>query len=361
MEELQKRMVVEVIREKSRFAQLELEWNALSESLGNPLLSHEWFLSCAEAFYNDGDLRVVILWSDGKVSAAAPLASKKRWGIQYLELLGVSDLNEPCGLLYESVQSLEGLLNAVLEMEHPVVLQRMTGCPTVENVLRISHNNKSIIINRPSAEFAYIPIKTTWKEFWNSLKPRRRNDFKRARKRAEKGGNIHVQIVCPDSGNLNDYLRTAFEIEASGWKGRQGSAILKKAGLRRFFETYARLTCKNKKLRLCFFKIGNTPVAMLIGVNYSNRFWVLKIGYDEKWRECSPGMQLAYETIRYAFTNNLESYEWLGSDEEWLHTWPVDSRQCASIGFYPRGAAGLFGLGMDLSGFIFRKLTWRAA
>lgn len=352
--------MIEIIWDKIRFAQLEKEWNRLAEPLGSPLLCHDWFFSCAEAFYDDGDLRIVVLRSDGEVVATAPLAAKKKRGIEYLELLGASNLNEPTGLLYDNEKSLKKLLDAVLELGRPVVLQRMTHFPASDHSFNGALKNRPIIIRRSSAGSVYIPVGTNWEEFWNSLKSRRRYDFRRARKRAENKGKITVQIMCPDYENLNDHLGVAFAIEASGWKGQQGSAILKNAGLRRFFETYAGLACKERKLRLCFLYIADDPVAMQIGVEHSNRFWVLKIGYDEKWRKCSPGMQLAYETIRYAFLHGLESYEWLGADEEWLHAWPVNIRNCISVGFYPMGAAGLFGLGMDFSDFVFRKLAKKA-
>lgn len=352
--------VIEVIQDRIKFAQLEKEWNKLAGPLGSPLMCHDWFFSCAEAFYNDGDLRIVVLRSDGEVVAAAPLAAKKRWGIEYLELLGVSSLSEPSGLLYDNERSLEKLLDAVLKMGQPVVLQKMTGFPAAGNFLNGAQKIKTIVIPRPSAGSVHIPITTTWEEFWNSLQSRRRYDFRRARKKAEKEGKITVKIMCPEYEDLSGHLEAAFTIEASGWKGRQGSAMLKNGGLRRFFKTYAGLACKERKLRLCFLYIADDPVAMQIGVQYANRFWVLKIGYDEKWGKCSPGMQLAYETMRYAFDHGLESYEWLGTDEDWLHAWPVKIRDCTSVGFYPMAAAGLFGLGMDLSDFVFRRLARKA-
>ena len=352
--------VIEIIQDKIKFAHLEKEWNMLADTLGSPLMCHDWFFSCAEAFYNDGDLRIAVLRSGGEVAAAAPLAAKKKWGIEYLELLGVSYLGEPSGLLYDNEQSLQKLLATVLKMRQPVVLQKMTGFPAAGNFLNGAQRIKTIVIPRPSAGSVQIPISKTWEEFWNCLQSRRRYDFRRARKKAEKEGKITVKIMCPEYEDLSGHLETAFKIEASGWKGHQGSAILKNAVLRRFFETYAGLACKEGKLRLCFLYIADVPVAMQICVEHADRFWVLKIGYDEKWGKCSPGMQLAYETMRYAFDHGLESYEWLGTDEEWLHAWPVEIRDCSSVGFYPMGAAGLFGLGMDLSDFAFRRLTRNA-
>ena len=95
---------------------------------------------------------------------------------------------------------------------------------------------------------------------------------------------------------------------------------------------------------------------MQIGLEHANRFWVLKIGYDEKWAKCSPGIQLTMETIRYAFDRGLEAYEFLGSDEPWLHAWARQSHSYTSIGFYPLGFCGLYGLGVDVYNHVVRKI-----
>ncbi len=97
---------------------------------------------------------------------------------------------------------------------------------------------------------------------------------------------------------------------------------------------------------------------MLFGVVFQGRFWVLKIGYDEEYSRCSPGILLIHETIRYAFTNGLKSYEFLGSDENWLHMWTKDNiRRHISIGYYPFNFIGLKRLSIDLLGFAAKRLV----
>jgi CelD/BcsL family acetyltransferase involved in cellulose biosynthesis len=206
------------------------------------------------------------------------------------------------------------------------------------------------------AESVYIPTTTSWDKFWNSLHSRRRNDFRRARKKAELEGNVTVKVFCPGQEDLRMHLEQAFTIEAAGWKGRQGSAISTREELRLFFETYASLACKSGKLRLCFLCISDEPVAMQIGVVHANRFWVLKIGYDERWNRCSPGLQLAYETMRHMFDCGMDSYEWLGTNEDWLHAWPLEKHECVSVALYPLRPLGLIGLGMDFTHFVRKRI-----
>ncbi len=124
--------------------------------------------------------------------------------------------------------------------------------------------------------------------------------------------------------------------------------MLSRKVLGRFFDVYSSLACQENIFRVCFLYIDYRPVAMLIGLEYAKKFWVLKIGYDETYADSSPGIQLVDETIRYAFDNQLESYELLGSDVLWLHTWKVSLRHHITLGVYPVNGYGFMALGSDV-------------
>lgn len=64
----------------------------------------------------------------------------------------------------------------------------------------------------------------------------------------------------------------------------------------------------------------------------------------------------AYETIRYMFDCGLVSYEWLGTNEDWLHAWPLEKHECISVALYPLRPLGLIGLGMDFTHFVRKRI-----
>lgn len=349
--------MIEIIQDKVVLSRIGAEWNALASRSEFPLLRHEWFLSCAEAFSEEKKLRIVLVRSQGNIVAIAPLAIIRKKGIEYLELLGSSFLDEPCDLLYDNYQSLKLLLNAILKLKRPFYFHKIPYNSLVVKALSNLSIFKGLLIKRVASSTAYVPINSSWSEHYNSLSSKRRYDLRRARRRAEEFGNVSYRILCPQLDELEMYLKVAFEIEAAGWKGRRGSALLINERLKKFFQVYSALACKKGILRLCFLFINEKAVAMLIGVEYLNRFWVLKIGFNEKWSRCSPGIQLINETIRYAFNNNLKSYEFLGSDEPWLHMWAkTNLRQHSSIGFYTTNIHGIAALSNDIIKFSSKKI-----
>src|SRR5439155_13822651 len=126
-------------------------------------------------------------------------------------------------------------------------------------------------------------------------------------------------------GELDRLLDEVFRVEAAGWKGREGTALANDSVRGMFYRRYAAAACRQGILRLCFLRIGDRVAAVQLGVESEGRFWLHKIGYDEAFAKCSPGMLLLRDTIRYAASRSLRSYEFLGARSE-EHTSELQSR-----------------------------------
>ena len=119
--------------------------------------------------------------------------------------------------------------------------------------------------------------------------------------------------------------------------------------MRRFFLDYCERAARTGGCRFAFLDIGGRSVAAQLSVVWQERLWVLKIGYDEAWSRCSPGWLLLAETLRDAFDRGLRSYEFLGSDEPWLHAWPATTREFSTLQYYSPGWAGWCGRSIDVA------------
>jgi CelD/BcsL family acetyltransferase involved in cellulose biosynthesis len=75
-------------------------------------------------------------------------------------------------------------------------------------------------------------------------------------------------------------------------------------------------------------------------VQYAQRLWLLKIGYDPAFARCSPGLLLMAATLRHAIERGLRSYELLGVDEPWLRPWNPSLRACVTVRIHPAGPLG---------------------
>jgi CelD/BcsL family acetyltransferase involved in cellulose biosynthesis len=102
--------------------------------------------------------------------------------------------------------------------------------------------------------------------------------------------------------------------------------------------------------------IGDKVAAMQMAAEHNDKFWLLKIGYDEQFANCSPGSLLICETIRYAAERGLRSYEFLGRIESWTSMWAKEQHPCVSLRAYPLGVGGMAALGVDFALTLRRRL-----
>ena len=195
-----------------------------------------------------------------------------------------------------------------------------------------------------------MPIASRWDEYFQSLSSRRRQDYRRARRGVERLGRIEVQIYAPDAGAVEAGMAEAMQVEAASWKGREGSAMLTNPRLSGFFLHLAARLAALGQLRLCFLRQNGAAIATQIAAVHGGRWWVLKIGYDERWAEHSPGIQLMWDVLREAFERGLTSFEMLGSAEPWLTIWTREQRTYRTLAFYPYNGRGMVALSADIMG-----------
>ena len=126
-----------------------------------------------------------------------------------------------------------------------------------------------------------------------------------------------------------------------------------------FYRTYAGRACARGTLRILFLKVGPDTAAAMIALEAAERLWILKIGYDERFATCSPGMLLMHEGLRYAARRGLRSYEFLGSSTDWTRRWTDRERPIQRALIYPYTVRGAAILARNTAGHFVRRLRNR--
>jgi CelD/BcsL family acetyltransferase involved in cellulose biosynthesis len=336
-------MEVQVVSALSTFQAMKGEWNELAERFHSPLLSHEWFAANVDAFCSKRrSLAVLVLRSDRKLRAVAPLMARYHLGVPQFQFLGAYGHGEPGGFLYDGEESLTILLQTLIEFRRSVFLFRSDSSSQEASMLKELQPKSSLCIQlqRESDCSLWVPLKDRWEDFEATISSKRRSDLRRYFRRAERIGKLDFEVVSPTVETLGPYLEELFRIEAAGWKGQSGTAILSNPARVRFFSQYARAAAELKQLRMFFLRVGGKTIAARMAIEHRNRLWDLKIGYDETMSECAPGVLLTHETIRYAVSRGLEAYEFLGRAESWERLWPCQERRYVTTKMYPASVSG---------------------
>lgn len=327
---------------------LERHWDALVAPSGSPIQQFAWMRACAETLAAPRRLRVMVIGALPRVQAVAPLIERAdRFG--RLDLLGAEELGEPTDIAAAGEGALARLAAALARSGRPLFLRRVLAESPVLSAIERAYGSRGLVIRRPSPGSPWIPLQDGLNEPEELLNPGRRSDLRRARRVAEQLGGVQCEILSPTPSNLEPLLEEAFRVEAASWKGRERTALACDTLRRMFFRRYATAAAREGILRLCFLRIGRKNAAMQLAVECGERFWLLKIGYDEEFGRCSPGTLLMVETIRYAVTRGLRAYELLGCPESWTAIWTRRAHPCASLRVYPTNARGLCALTVDLA------------
>ena len=332
---------IELLRSGAAIDAVAVEWNALPQSQANPLLSADWFAVASHALESPAEALAVR--RRGELAAVAPLGPDLRAGVARLQPLGVRALHEPSGLLYRDADALDSLCKALIDQRRPFILQRMPFGDALRIALAKAARGRGFLheLATPGAPAVSFSGDGDVAAFEAPLSSRRRQDYRRARRHLERSGVVTFDWREPSGNSVAAELEEAMHIEASSWKSRGGTTLLHTGRLHAFFHEYARRMAEQGKLRIAFLRVDGVGIAMQLIVEHASRLWIYKIGYDEKWAEHSPGLQLMWEVMRHACRSRMRGVELLGKVEPWLTVWSRETREYRTLIYYPFNLRGM--------------------
>lgn len=347
---------VEILRNGAAIDAVAREWDALPQSQANPLLAADWYAAASHTF--DCPTEMLTTRLRGALTAVAPLGSEPRAGVARLQPLAVRSLHEPSGLLYQDADALDSLCKALIDQRRPFILQRMPFADSLRAALKKAARGRGLLreMAMPGAPTVNFTGDADVTAFESHLSSRRRQDYRRARRRLERSGVVSFDWREPTVDSVAAELEEAMRIEASSWKARGGTTLLHTGRLHEFFHEYARRMAAQRKLRIAFLRLDGVGIAMQLVIEHATRLWIYKVGYDEKWADHSPGLQLMWEVMRHACRSRLRGVELLGKVEPWLSIWSREVREYRTLIYYPFNLRGASAFAADAAHAVKQKV-----
>ena len=134
------------------------------------------------------------------------------------------------------------------------------------------------------------------------LSPRRRKEYARLMRRLHEVGEVLVTAAIEP-----EEVRARFEdfmaLEAAGWKGRRGSALLSRQATADFAREVVAARADAGSARVDSIDLGGRPIAAVVSFAVGATASTWKIAYDETWARFSPGAQLMLEVVGGLFSD----------------------------------------------------------
>lgn len=338
-------------------------WDAAAGARATPMHQHIWAVSAAEAFAASGRVAVFCAGDRDKPSALAAFADSVGAGGRTLRLLGAEETGEAAPIAYTEEAALAPLAESLRASGAALRLAHYPGTDAFVDALRKAYQGRGALALRtvPWRASPRITLDSSWISPENKLSSGRRSDLRRMRRAAEKEGQVAIDFIAPGAADLGGILNEALSVESAGWKARAGTSILKDEAAERFYRAYALRAARAGVLRVALLRIGGAAAAMQIAVETQGAYWLLKIGYDERFTRCSPGNILLAESIARAARLNLSAYEFLGKESAWTTMWTSEATPLAAVRAYPISWSGVAAAAADGAKMAKRKAAEKLA
>lgn len=329
---------VEWIRDRQAFEELEDAWDALLGEGSHPFERHRWYAAWWDAFGAGTELAVCTVRDADGLRAALPLMS--RHGRLEAMANEHSPVFAPVGTDPGAVRAVSAAALAEAgRLRIPAVAARGGAL----DALRAAAAQAGCRVIAEPANRSPIVETTGAFDDWRALsKPRWGAPLERFRRKMTRDHDARLEIAQrPD--DLPGWLQRGFEVEGSGWKAREGTAILSSPETERFYRTLATSFDELGELRLSEIVLDGVPAAFDLCLLHDQRLYLLKTGFDERWRKLAPGLVLRLATVERCFEEGWRAHELLGTDTEWKRKFSTTARDHVTLEVFgpgPRGSAG---------------------
>ncbi|MBR0777121.1 GNAT family N-acetyltransferase [Bradyrhizobium diazoefficiens] len=131
-----------------------------------------------------------------------------------------------------------------------------------------------------------------------ALGAKKLKELRRQRHRLEQHGPVTFEVARKPE-EIGPALETFLQLEASGWKGARGTALVQHAGDAAFVRRAVLALAETAQCEIVTLRAGAIPAAAGIVLRHQDRAFFFKLGIDENFAKYSPGVQLTLDLTRH--------------------------------------------------------------
>lgn len=274
-------------------------WDRLAERAAepNPFFERAFVTTACEQLGAD-DVAVLFLADGEEWAGCMPVRVKRILGLRVL----VSGWRHPYSFLGTPLVDADrveefaaALIRSVAARKHGrcLAIHRASHGPILEAIRQQAETGGAELLFERSFERAALARRPE-ADYTAGLKSKRRSELKRQRRRL--GEELDADIVArdrDDDGAVEAFLR----LEASGWKGRDGTAMASDERSAGFLRAMWAEFAAAGRLRIRSLEAGDRVLAMTVDLRAGDSLFGFKTAFDEELHRFSPGIQLQIDNF----------------------------------------------------------------
>ena len=320
----------EIVNAREYFTKYQAQWDELNKRLDNHLLLDSKFVGPLVQYFSTSRTKLAI----SKDSAYPGMVLLEGIGNGFWQTFQPSQA--PIGLI--ALANKDNLEKQVQGL--------MASLPGVALGLSITQQDPDYSVFAPFSQFPHLefveyittPRMTLFKsfdEYWKSRGKDLVNNLARRKKRLDENGVQISMSTIRDPEYISPGIQVYGQLEESGWKGLQGTAVSIHNDQGRFYRDMLKNFCVQEEGVIYQLLMDGKPIASDLCIRRNGMFILLKTAYDEEYKKLSPSYLMREEILkRLYFRNSIKVLEFYGRARDWHSKWTEEMRTMSHINFY---------------------------
>jgi CelD/BcsL family acetyltransferase involved in cellulose biosynthesis len=309
-------------------------WDSYAALLPSPFLTHDWLVSSAQAAGAESSLCATLCDSDGRLLAGS-LLRRIRGG---LASAGDGEDWDVVAVDEDARRALWEELARLAPKRLHLDQMRVGSAETEIACQALTSAGYGVLASVREEACPYVVLPGTFEELLASRSRNARQQVRSRRRDLDRAGTVQFRTACCGSDVERDF-EAFVRLEASGWKGREGTAIASKPEASSFYQGFVRRAAERGWLRLHLLELDGTLIAGSLVVAFGGEGFFLKTAFDESYAQLGPGVVVMAEMLRAACEEGLRGMDLLGRADQYKMRWTDTTRPRQRLRMY-RGPVG---------------------
>jgi len=348
-------MYLQIINSTEELSTYLSEWKALVREAAEPNVFFEpGFLLPALKYFGTDNVFCVLIWAetDKKRTLIGLFPLMQDFGYKYLPLRYIAlwkhsqcFLTTPLvhrDFCKECLQAFFLWLGNSSKGSSLLTLDGFNGAGVFCNELRnLMLTDGTVYQEMEAYKRSFLNCNLSNEQYLNTaFKEKSLNRLQKKRKTLEKEGELTF-TTSRDDNDITGWMEDFLELEKSGWKGREGTALACNPAEEAFFRESIQSFFEDGQLLMTKLNLDERIAAMQCLLISRECAFVFKIAYNEALGKYSPGTILDLELVEYVLDKT--NIQWIDSctlpgssldrvfkDERVIRSWVISSQQLGS-------------------------------
>ena len=304
--------VLEVLGDIASLQAIVPQWEDLARDAAepNPYYEH-WMLIPALQAYGVRELRCIAVWQDGTLAAMIPMQAQRFRGLPIQSLHSYRHRNMLTATPLVRGKWMDKVVAALLDKTPARALQFdwLPVAGAFYGALGDALAERELPwLVADAYERAVLLCDRDPRERYNS---NTRNNLRRCQAKLDAIGKVTPARLSPGD-DLDAWTRDFMRLEASGWKGRAGTALSCREDDRRFVAAVFPEAFRRGRLLLTGLDLDGRPLARHVIFRAGEGAFSFKLAYDEAHAAASPGLLAEVDNVRQCI--ETPGLRWLDSN-----------------------------------------------